>query len=33
LFADIFSRDVLNYFQHALITISALASMNGTEPQ
>ena len=33
LFADIFSRDVLNYTQRELISVSALASMNGVESQ
>ncbi|KAF2326664.1 carboxymuconolactone decarboxylase family protein [Flavobacterium ginsenosidimutans] len=33
LFADIFSRDVLNYQQRELITIAALAAMTGVEPQ
>lgn len=33
LFADIFSRDVLNYQQRELATISALAAMAGVEPQ
>jgi alkylhydroperoxidase/carboxymuconolactone decarboxylase family protein YurZ/quinol monooxygenase YgiN len=33
LFADIFSRDVLNYRQREFVTISALAAMPGVEPQ
>jgi 4-carboxymuconolactone decarboxylase len=33
LFADIFSRDVLNYRQREFVTIAALAAMSGTEPQ
>ena len=33
LFADIFSRDVLNYYQRELATISALMSITGVEPQ
>ncbi len=33
LFADIFNRDVLGFQQRELITISALASMEGVEPQ
>ena len=33
LFADIFSRDVLNYRQREFVTISALAAMSGVEPQ
>ncbi len=33
LFADIFSRDVLNYYQQELATISALMSMTGVEAQ
>lgn len=33
LFADVFSRDVLNYRQRELVTISALAAMPGVEPQ
>lgn len=33
LFADIFSRDVLNYRQRELVTISALAAMQGVDPQ
>lgn len=33
LFADIFSRDVLNYQQRELITVAALAAMTGVEPQ
>ncbi|MGN7885501.1 carboxymuconolactone decarboxylase family protein [Dyadobacter endophyticus] len=33
LFADIFSRDVLNHRQREFITISALAAMPGVEPQ
>lgn len=32
LFADIFERDVLSYFQRELATIAALASMNAIEP-
>lgn len=32
LFADIFKRDVLSYFQRELVTIAALASMNAVEP-
>lgn len=33
LFADIFSRDVLNYEQRELVTVSALAAMSGVLPQ
>ena len=33
LFADIFNSDVLSYQQRELVTISALASMSGVEPQ
>jgi alkylhydroperoxidase/carboxymuconolactone decarboxylase family protein YurZ/quinol monooxygenase YgiN len=33
LFADIFSRDVLNYRQREFVTISALAAMPGVGPQ
>lgn len=33
LFADIFSRDVLNYSQRELVTIAALASLDGVESQ
>jgi 4-carboxymuconolactone decarboxylase len=33
LFADIFSRDVLNHRQREFVTISALAAMPGVEPQ
>lgn len=33
LFADIFSRDVLNFRQREFITISALAAIPGVEPQ
>lgn len=33
LFADIFSRDVLNFRQREFITISALAAITGVEPQ
>ncbi|MBS1644658.1 MAG: carboxymuconolactone decarboxylase family protein [Bacteroidetes bacterium] len=33
LFADIFASDVLNYKQRELVTISALASVPGLEPQ
>lgn len=33
LFADIFHSDVLNYRQREFVTISALASMPGVEPQ
>ena len=33
LFADIFVRDILNYQERELATISALASMTGTEVQ
>lgn len=33
LFADIFSRDILNYRQREFVTIAALAAMTGTEPQ
>lgn len=32
LFADIFERDALSYFQRELTTIAALASMNAVEP-
>lgn len=32
LFADIFERDVLTYYQRELVTISALASMEAVEP-
>ncbi len=33
LFADIFYRDVLNFQDRELVTISMLAAMSGTEPQ
>ena len=33
LFADIFSRDVLNYRQREFVTISILSAMSGVEPQ
>ncbi len=33
LFADIFGSDVLDYHQRELVTIAALASMSGAEPQ
>jgi alkylhydroperoxidase/carboxymuconolactone decarboxylase family protein YurZ len=33
LFADIFSRDVLDFQQRELVTMSALAAMNGVAPQ
>ena len=33
LFADIFNRDILSYKQRELITISALATISGVEPQ
>jgi len=33
LFADIFSRDVLNYVQREWVTIAALAALPGVEPQ
>lgn len=33
LFADIFERDVLNYTEREIATISALASLGGVEPQ
>lgn len=33
LFADVFSSDVLSYRQRELVTISALAAMEGVEPQ
>lgn len=33
LFADIFDSDVLSYRQRELVTVSALASMPGVEPQ
>ncbi|MCR5266369.1 MAG: carboxymuconolactone decarboxylase family protein [Cyanobacteria bacterium RUI128] len=33
LFADIFSRGVLSYEEREIATVSALASMNGVEPQ
>lgn len=33
LFADIFVRDILNHKQRELVTISALATMNGTTSQ
>jgi alkylhydroperoxidase/carboxymuconolactone decarboxylase family protein YurZ len=33
LFADIFSRDILNYQQRELVTVSALAAMSGVAPQ
>lgn len=33
LFADIFASDVLSYHQRELVTIAALASMQGVEPQ
>ncbi len=32
LFADIFERDLLSYFQRELATIAALASMNSVDP-
>ncbi|MHA6249560.1 carboxymuconolactone decarboxylase family protein [Pontibacter sp. CAU 1760] len=32
LFADLFERDVLNYSERELVTISALSSMGGVEP-
>jgi len=32
LFADIFERDILTYFERELATISALAAMSGVEP-
>jgi 4-carboxymuconolactone decarboxylase len=32
LFADIFGRDILSYSQREIVTISALASMDGVEP-
>lgn len=32
LFADIFERDVLTYFERELVTISALSAMQGVEP-
>jgi 4-carboxymuconolactone decarboxylase len=32
LFADIFERDVLNYAQRELVTISVLSSLGGVEP-
>lgn len=31
LFADIFERDILSYFQREMVTIAALASMNSVE--
>lgn len=33
LFADIFSRDILNYLQREFVTISTLSAMSGVEPQ
>lgn len=33
LFADIFERDVLNYADREIVTIAALTSLGGTEPQ
>jgi alkylhydroperoxidase/carboxymuconolactone decarboxylase family protein YurZ len=33
LFGDIFVRDVLNHKQRELVTISALAALNGTQSQ
>lgn len=33
LFADIFESDVLSYYQRELVTIAALASMDGVGPQ
>ncbi|HCS87500.1 MAG TPA: carboxymuconolactone decarboxylase [Bacteroidales bacterium] len=33
LFGDIFARDVLTHQQRELVTVSALAAMQGTEPQ
>lgn len=33
LFADIFERDVLSYTEREIVTISALTSLGGTEPQ
>ena len=33
LFGDIFARDVLTYAERELVTVSALASMEGVEPQ
>lgn len=33
LFADIFSRDVLNYRQREFVTISILSAMSGVKPQ
>ena len=33
LFGDIFARDLLSWQQRELLTISALAAMNGTQPQ
>ena len=33
LFADIFNRDILTFQQRELVTISALAAMNGVVPQ
>lgn len=33
LFADIFDRDVLNYTDREIVTISALISLGGVEPQ
>ena len=33
LFGDIFARDVLTWQQRELVTVSALAAMQGTEPQ
>jgi alkylhydroperoxidase/carboxymuconolactone decarboxylase family protein YurZ len=32
LFADIFERDVLTYFQRELVTVSVLSSIGGVEP-
>ena len=33
LFGDLFARDVLNYEDREIVTIAALASMEGTQPQ
>ena len=33
LFGDLFARDILTYPEREIATISALASMNGTESQ
>jgi len=33
LFGDIFARGVLDYLQRELVTVAALASLDGTEPQ